>query len=404
MLEIAACLTVPVATQAAPEMPGAKSAVALEPDTVFFRGRVFDRDAFHPIASVPVRRKDGKTEVLTDENGVFAFPIATSQFGRCVFSKNRSSVSCSMDNPETTRLVIGEGHTSSMIITPTRDRDWNSELCVLLWRSAKLTGVWLDSRGLPLSKRKLELKSSNVLPFEYEAQFSDLIATTDEKGTFCFDRIPSRVRWSIQSVQSEDELLAIDLPSFVIAPGEVRHVTLRSPRARRVTGVVRDSSRHPLAEAGVWLNAPFGFLSTDTGSDGSFEFDRVGLGSYEIKAVFPQEYDAVREGVWTTLVVGEASGDVVADLVTSPMQSIDGRLVDAQHHAVGRGEIWFEPEAMPYSGRVDVERTGAFSLSGLFPGECRLLGTNDERTIRSATYTASPDLSRHVSNTPSPRS
>ena len=358
-------------------------------DTWVFKGRVLDRDTLHPIASMRVRRLDGKIETMTGETGSFAFPFSSGDFGRCELDQDRSTVICRKDNLEATKLLIGDNRTTSIVITPDPRTSLDSEAVIILWRSARLTGVWLDSSGRALSNRTLELKPVEQFPFEYDSSFDALMATTDEKGAFSFDRVPARVHWTIHPVQSEDECSAIDFPAIAIGPGETKSIIVQSRRARRVVGTVRNSGGIPVADAQVWLKGGSEFLSTETDADGSFEFSRVSLGSYQLSALYPYDYDAIREGALITLVVGEASGDVVSNLTTLPVQRITGHLVDAQHHPVAHGQIWYQPEIMPCCGSADVGSAGEFSLSGLIPyHEYHLLGTNDQRMIRSPTCAA----------------
>jgi hypothetical protein len=353
---------------------------ASKPDFVF-RGRVLDRETLQPVPGIQVRRADGKVEVKADAHGAFAFPMDRDNFGACHWSADGSSVACSGDDPETTRFFLHGDGMSPMLLAPPKYRKWDQVSTLLVWRSASLHGVWLDADGEPVANRELEIESDKVFPLASEQSFADLLVTTDEKGMFHFDQIASRVHWSLRVANTEDKLVEIDAPAIVLSPGEKRDLTVRSLPMARVSGIVRDSKGKPRAEAGVVLVGKQGRMYANSATDGSFVIERVGAGAHQLKAMFPDQYDKVAESQVTTIEVTGREREVHADLELLPVREIAGRVIDAHGTPVGEAEIWFEPEAEPYSGRADVAEDGSFRLLGLFSSDCRLMASGPNRAL-----------------------
>lgn len=352
-----------------------------------YRGRVLDRETLLPVAGVEVRRFDGKVAVATNETGLFEFPMTEDAFGACHRSGN--SVSCSNDDPKRATFFLRGTNTSPMLVSPPKYRAWDRTAPLLVWRRATLRGVCLDAAGAPLAGRELELRSERVLPIEYESEseFADLRATTGAHGEFSFAAIAANVRWSIHAVGEDASFVAFDAAPFALRPGEVRELTLRSLPETTIRGIVRDAAGKPRRGAAVWLTHADGFLNVDSGSDGSFAFHRVSAGQYELRALYPQSYDRVREGLAIQIDVLGTEREQQADLQLRPTGEISGRVLDANRKVVDDAEIWYAPETMPYSGRVDAADDGSFRLPQLLAGSCRLLASGPNRTAHSALRT-----------------
>lgn len=353
---------------------------------VVFRARILDRDTLEPIAGLVARRIDGQVERTTDADGLLEFPLELSRFGACIPFADGSGVACTKDDPETTRFVLRGAHISPLMIAPEKYRPWDETTTLLAWRCASIAGVWRDAHGRPVAKSKLALKSTAILPFDCEEQFADLEIATDERGAFRVDGVAARVLWTFRAADEKDKFVPLVGGDFVLAPGEQRVVDLRSAALSRLTGIVRDAQGRPARAAGVRISNPEGSLVAETGADGKFAFERIGSGRFEIRALYPDNYDA-SFGCFTTVDMTSADRSRHLELRLLPLMEIDGRVLDAHRAPSSDAEVWFEPETQPYSGRQSVEPDGRFRVS-VFPGKCRLIATGEARlpwgAVRSA--------------------
>jgi hypothetical protein len=336
---------------------------------VWFRARVLDRETLRPLSGVSVQRFDGKVTLETGTDGTFAFPMDEGDF----------RWACEVSNPGPTRFFLRHALTSPMLVAPESYREWEHTITLLVWRRASLRGVWLDAEGHAVAGRKLELLSGWVLPFGTEEQFAELSCTTNDRGEFDFAAVPANVRWKLHAAEDADRLVRLDADAFVLAPAEARELTLHSLPETTLRGIVRDAAGKPRRGAAVWLQDADGFLNVDSAPDGSFAFQRVSAGRYELKALYPPVYDGVREGLAIQLDVLGNEREQRADLQLQPTRSLTGRVLDAHRRIVDDAEIWYEPETMAYSGRVDAADDGSFELPQLFAGACRLRATGPHR-------------------------
>jgi hypothetical protein len=325
--------------------------------------------------------------VFTNASGVFSFPLDRELIGGCHYSTLPGggwTVACSVGDPKTTQFVVSSPSGSPMRVYPSVSRDWNAEEPVILWRKAVLRGVWLDADGRPCAGRDLALDGPRVLPWTCLAALDGLKARTDEKGNFVFDGVAARVHWTLAIARSEKELGDLAPIEIVLKPGEVRDLALQSPLVRTVSGMIRDSSGHPRAHAAVWLDGPSGSRTTRSADDGSFRLEGVRLGSWSARAFFPCEYKSVEEGIARRLEIETGDGEYRLDLLTLPVASIRGRIVDPLHLPCDTCEVCFDSETSSVSGVVArAEKDGSFVMPQLFTGDYRIVAT-DERHFRSS--------------------
>jgi hypothetical protein len=352
-----------------------------EPATFTYSARVLDRETLAPIAGAKVRRLDGEVEVVTGEDGSFRFPIANADLPHC-FAMEGGGVARSRARSEALSFTIAAPGASPLRVSGGYVRSDPRPRTLLLWRSADLRGKCLDADGLPVPGQRLRASSTTSLPFELDASFGNLEVETDTTGSFRFPELPSHIRWKLEPVLSEEELYELDAPEIELAPGETRTIEVRRPGSRKLAGTVRDSHGQVLEEAGVVLRTATGSVQTDTGPDGSFSIERLGLGTYELAVMHPQE-DEVKQALVTELVVVTGSGEQRIELRTQPAGRIQGRLLDARLRPVGGGTIWFEPELLPYRGFADVREDGTFTIERLAQGPCRLFGCDHDGLRRS---------------------
>jgi protocatechuate 3,4-dioxygenase beta subunit len=154
-----------------------------------------------------------------------------------------------------------------------------------------------------------------------------------------------------------------------VTAGETTRITLQLAPGASVSGHVTKAGA-PVAQTGVMLvptDMPMGGERTQTAADGSFRFDDVQPGPYQLRA---------GNGV-ATIAVGAA--DVTADLVV-PTTSITGAVLDAQTgDAIGRAAVTLyvplaqgvTSAASPLSqvfGRAMTAGDGVFRIDGIDPG------------------------------------
>jgi hypothetical protein len=367
-----------------PAVQAPESPVVADPSARVFRGIVLDRETLQPVPDVQVTRFDGKVAVRGDSHGVFAFPMDLDQFGRCVFTD--SGVACSMDDPKTTSFFVRGADISPMLVSARKYRDWGKSSTLFVWRKATLRGTWLDARGNPVVGRDLELACGRLLPSESEEEFPKLRVTTNDKGEFLFDAVPANVSFALRTASKDDALAELDVTALVLAPAEAREVRLHSLATTRMHGIVLDSEGHPAAEAEVRLERGDRKIAVDTASDGSFVFDRVGIGHVQLEAVHPGTYGGTQQGEVLAFDLAEGVEDNQVDVQLHVVREITGRVVDAQHEPVPDASVCFEPVATPCCGRSSFESCdggGNFLIPRVISKECRLIAGMDDGPVSS---------------------
>jgi hypothetical protein len=340
-----------------------------------FHARVLDRETLQPVANVQVVRFDGKVAAQGDSQGVFAFPMDLRNFGSCQRTES-GGFACSMDNEQTTRFFLRGRDISPVLVRARKYREWEKSSTFLVWRKATLRGVWLDAGDKPVGGRDLELTCDRLLPSSDGEEFPDLRATTNDKGEFLFESVAANVSFVLRTAGKEDALVELDVSALTLAPAETRELRLHALQTARVHGIVRDSEGHPADGAEVRLERGDRKIDVDTASDGSFSFERVGIGHVELKAVYPSDFDGTQQGLVLAFDLTQDGQDAAVDVQLHPVHDITGRVVDAQHRPVPKALVCYEPVATPCCGRSSFEHCddqGAFVIPRVISDECRML-------------------------------
>jgi protocatechuate 3,4-dioxygenase beta subunit len=208
----------------------------------------------------------------------------------------------------------------------------------------------------------------------------------DADGRVSFGGIlPGRYRVSVTCAGIDaasahpDVVVAADAP-----PAEQRWIV--GDRKATIRGTVRSASGAPVAHATVWVEArareggqPAGWNgSTSSDLDGTFQLRRIRGGTYELKALSPDQ-PTTTDPVVVTVSEGEvatadirldAGGDVAGEVVDERGQPVADMLVQAERTGERiKGEI-----LMGGGGHESLTgQDGSFLLRGLRPGSYRLM-------------------------------
>src|SRR5437763_16651912 len=101
-------------------------------------------------------------------------------------------------------------------------------------------------------------------------------------------------------------------------------MTMRLKPGARVTGVVRDDRRHPVAGVSVYVQGQPAIVQTGvTDESGAFSFDGLSRSSYRLIAAGGQLFSS------DPITVDASGGDVRQDLVIRRTPVFEGKVIDA---------------------------------------------------------------------------
>lgn len=194
-------------------------------------------------------------------------------------------------------------------------------------------------------------------------------------------------------------------PAVNVVAGRTASVTIELPRAAAISGEVRDDRGTP--RRGVQISvmrkitggtAPPPELPVRTDEDGHFQVNGLVPGEYLVlasppaatareAALMPTFYPSVTDRT-TALGVNVTAGNVTSGIsitmITAPLYTVTGRIVDQQGHVVPGGLVAFvydsvrtQAEGGQYSTRAQIrvipaKEDGTFRITGLGPGTYRL--------------------------------
>jgi len=163
-----------------------------------------------------------------------------------------------------------------------------------------IDGVVVDTAGKPLKAYDLQLRQSDKRG-NIGKTVGASMRVRDVKGRFeVGDLVPG---WYMLEVWARGHGVTLSQPEKVLGGGRITSVSVSLQKSARLYGLVVDDLGQPIADARVSLHTnttpTFGFLrasasrgswltSTQTGSDGTYEFTEVTANTYQVEVDHPR--------------------------------------------------------------------------------------------------------------------
>ncbi|MEO6710300.1 MAG: carboxypeptidase-like regulatory domain-containing protein, partial [Planctomycetota bacterium] len=216
-------------------------------------------------------------------------------------------------------------------------------------------GRVLSSDGTPLSGAAIVIHGDEKrLSFEEPAAQR---VFTDESGRFRFNSVAS----GTHSIQARVMGLAPWESEVIVVAGRTTPCDITLKTGARLYGVVRDENGAPVKGASIRVGGDYKIRSAfrKTSQDGSFAFDCVPLGEFEVLV------EADGQGSVKTTLSGESGATLHWDAVLTRGLVLRGRVV-----APGRevAKWWFNIRAPsskePFMGSAQSDQDGRFEVVG----------------------------------------